>query len=71
MSIEIEERYANLSGFYFLLAITYEKISMSAERWKDKKDLRTIFNRIKDKRKEVIRSKGIITRIQYNYEGII
>ena len=65
MSIEIEERYENLTGFYYLLTLTYENFSMLAERWKDKKDLRTIFGRIKEMCKEVIRSKGIITRI-YN-----
>ena len=65
MSIEIEERYENLNVFYYLLTLTYENFSILAERWKDKKDLRTIFVRIKDMCKEVIRSKGIITRI-YN-----
>ena len=64
MSIKIEERYEKLTGFYYLLTLTYENFSVLAERWKDKKDL-TILGRIEDMCKEVIRSKGIITRI-YN-----
>ena len=65
MSIKIEERYEKLTGFYYLLTLTYENFSVLAERRKDKKDLRTILGRIEDMCKEVIRSKGIITRI-YN-----
>ena len=65
MSIEIEEDYENLTGFYYLLSLSYENFSQLAERWKDEADLRTIFTRIKDMCKEVIRSKGKIRRI-YN-----
>ena len=65
MSIKIEERYEKLTGFYYLLTLTYENFSVLAERRKDKKDLRTILGRIEVMCKEVIRSKGIITRI-YN-----
>ena len=65
MSIEIEEYYEDLKGFYFLLSLTYEKFALLSERWKDKTDLRTIFNRIKDMCKQVIRSNGRIVRI-YN-----
>ena len=65
MSIEIEENYEDLKGFYFLLSLTYEKFALLSERWKDKADLRTIFNRIKEMCKQVIRSKGRIVRI-YN-----
>ena len=65
MSIEIEEDYENLTGFYYLLSLSYENFSQLAERWKYKSNLRTIFSRIKDMCKEVIRSKGKIRRI-YN-----
>ena len=66
MSIEIEEDYENLTGFYYLLSLSYENFSQLAERWKDKSNLRTIFSRIKDMCKEVIRSKGKIRRIYNN-----
>ena len=65
MSIEIEENYEDLKGFYFLLSLTYEKFALLSKRWEDKADLRTIFNRIKEMCKQVIRSKGRIVRI-YN-----
>ena len=65
MSIEIEENYEDLKGFYFLLSLTYDKFSLLSERWENKADLRTIFNRIKEMCKQVIRSKGRIVRI-YN-----
>ena len=58
MSIEIEEDYEKLNGFYFLLTYVYFLCYL-----KDKADLRTKFNRIKDMCKEVIRSKGRVTRI--------
>ena len=63
MSIEIEEDYDNLTGFYYLLSLSYENFSQLAERWKDEANLRTIFTRIKDMCKEVIRSKGKIRQI--------
>ena len=65
MSIEIEENYGDPKGFYFLLSLSYDKFASQSERWKDKADLRTIFNRIKEMCKQVIRSKGRIVRI-YN-----
>ena len=65
MSIEIEENYEDLTGFYFLLSLTYENFALLSKRWEDKSDLRTIFNRIKEMCKQVIRSKGRIVRI-YN-----
>ena len=65
MSKEIEENYENLTGFYFLLSLSYDKFALSSDRWTDKADLRTLFNRIKEMCKQVIRSKGRIIRI-YN-----
>ena len=65
MSIEIEENYENLTGFHFLLSLSYDKFSLLSERWTDKADLRTIFNKIKEMCKQVIRSEGRIIRI-YN-----
>ena len=49
MSIEIEENYEDLQGFYFLLSLTYENFALLSKRWEDKVDLRTIFNRIQER----------------------
>ena len=75
MSIEIEENYESLIGFYFFLSLSYDKFALLSDRWRDKADSRTIFNRIKEMCKQVIRSKGRIIRIynpsitSINYQG--
>lgn len=65
MSIEIEENYKDLRGFYYLLSLNYDKFISLSKRWETKVDLKSIYNRIQEMSKQVIRSKGTIIRI-YN-----
>ena len=65
MSIEIEENYTDLRGFYYLLSLNYDKFISLSKRWETKVDLKSIYNRIQEMSKQVIRSKGTIIRI-YN-----
>jgi phage/plasmid-associated DNA primase len=66
MSVEIVERFDNLLPFQYLVSLPYNEMKKYFKKEKNEAERKVLFDMIKKYCKEVIRSKGQVTRIYHH-----
>lgn len=66
MSVEIIESYPNLRAVNYVLSMSFEQFRPYSLRWDNEKERKALFKRIHGMCEEIIRAKGLITRV-YHY----